>query len=187
MTPMPAPGLKVDLEARSNRRSRLSNRRSIFLSRAQPVVWTTRHDRPTCVLCAALFELVGWLTRTVVLLSFLDPIPWSGLNSRPWGRCTRASGAHPQPDIGRSDDRRSRSPPVPLNVGAGPYIGAVTFVSAGTSSSRRGSPEREAELVVSLIASGLVRMRGWRSVSERERPRCEPPTCPPPPGTRKRG
>jgi len=46
----------------------------------------------------------------------------------------------------------------------------VTFAPAGIGSSRRGSPEREAELVVSLVASGLVRTRGWRGVSERERP-----------------
>jgi hypothetical protein len=37
-------------------------------------------------------------------------------------------------------------------------------------SSLRGSPEREAEVVVSLVASGLVRTRGWRGVSVRERP-----------------
>ena len=55
-------------------------------------------------------------------------------------------------------------------VSACPYIGPVTFTPVGMGSSRRGSPEREAELVVSLVASGLVRTRGWRGVSERERP-----------------
>lgn len=38
------------------------------------------------------------------------------------------------------------------------------------TNSRRGSTERDAELVVSLVASGLVRTRGWRGVRERERP-----------------
>lgn len=52
---------------------------------------------------------------------------------------------------------------------ARPYIGRVTLAPAGMGSSRRGSPEREAEMVVSLVASGLVGMRGWRGVQERER------------------
>ncbi len=51
-----------------------------------------------------------------------------------------------------------------------PTFGHVTFTPAVISGSRRGSPEREAELVVSLVASGLVRTGRWRGVRERERP-----------------
>jgi len=45
----------------------------------------------------------------------------------------------------------------------------VTLAAAGIGSSLRGSPDREAEVVVSLVASGLVRARGWLGVSVRER------------------
>jgi hypothetical protein len=49
-------------------------------------------------------------------------------------------------------------------------LGRMTFTLAGRISSLRGSAERDAEVTLSLIASGLVRMRGWRGVVEPERP-----------------
>lgn len=53
---------------------------------------------------------------------------------------------------------------------ASPKFGPVTFAASALSSSLRGSAERDAEVTLSLIASGLTRMRWWSGVRERERP-----------------